>query len=486
MHYSQELRMPRAVGATPTTRRAAFGLTLAPLAAPRLAGAQQRQEPGGARVVRPASAGAPSITLSPHEPGTLYETVRGAGAIWNTTANVANVARLGYAVVRPDFVWRDAGTEVAVPNGGTAAVPIAPRLAATGDFVKLYDADDPNRISADSGRATVLQGRTGGGAPARADVDFARAWIAPLTLGVNVERGWAWGVPGGVPAFAAYLKRLGLTHVRLFYPWRPGLAMLGEPAPAIPPTEAQFARILDAAAQYIAAGLKVELAMTDVIGMDEDLLPHGAAVTRHIAAAARSIKALSFDSTKIAIGAWNELAGDADYSAYQAEWYAILRAALPGHVLVLGSNYWQHRSRLIDRPPFVRTDGRTIWPIHSYETMSAAEWATVRDQLRAWSAAFGDLVVMWSETGLGDPSAQRTDPAAWLANMRDMFPAMAEFRPTVWAVTYGGGGRLNRSSTDPTLLPALESAVVRLQRDIAAQLGVSEPPPPTAGSRRQR
>src|SRR3712207_3792667 len=86
--------MPRAIRATPTTRRAALGLTLAPLGAPRLAGGQQRKE-GAARVVRPAPAGAPSITLSPREPGTLYETVRGAGVTWNTTANVANVARLG-------------------------------------------------------------------------------------------------------------------------------------------------------------------------------------------------------------------------------------------------------------------------------------------------------------------------------------------------------------------------------------------------------
>ncbi len=462
--------MPRPIGAAPATRRAALGLTLATPGAPRLADAQQRREPGAVGV-RPAPAGAPAITLSPHEPGTLYETVRSAGVTWNTTADVANVPRLGYAVVKTDFAWRDAGTVVTVPNGGTAAVPITPRLVATGDFVKLYDADAPNRISVDSGRATILQGQTRGGAPAQADVDFAKAWIAPLTLGVNVERGWAWGVPGGVPAFAAYLKRLGLTHVRLFYPWRPGFAMLREPAPTIPPTGAQFARILDAAARYIAAGLKVELAMTDVIGMTEDLLPHGAAVTRHITAAAQWIKARNFDPTRIAIGAWNELAGDADYSAYQAEWHAILRAALPGYVLVLGSNYWQHRSRLIDRPPFVRTDGRTIWPIHSYETMSAAEWTRVRDQLRAWSAAFGGLAVMWSETGLGHLSTQVTDPAAWLANMRSMFPAMSEFRPTVWAVTYGGAWRLNKSSTDPTLLPSLERAFIQLQRGIAAQRG---------------
>ena len=142
---------------------------------------------------------------------------------------------------------------------------------------------------------------------------------------------------------------------------------------------------------------------------------------------------------------------------------------------MLGSNYCNHSSRLIDRPPFVRTDGRTIWPIHSSETMSAAEWATVRDQLRAWSAAFGGLVVMWSETGLGHPSTQGTDPAAWLANMRSMFPAMSEFRPTVWAVTYGGEWRLNKSSTDPTLLPSLERAFIQLQRDIAVQRGREGP-----------
>ena len=105
----------------------------------------------------------------------------------------------------------------------------------------------------------------------------------------------------------------------------------------------------------------------------------------------------------------------------------------------------------------------------------ATEWTTVRDQLRAWSAAFGGLVVMWSETGLGNSSTQGTDPAAWLANMRDMFPAMSEFRPTVWAVTYGGGWRLNKSSTDPTLLPSLERAFIQLQRDIAAQRGREGP-----------
>lgn len=425
-----------------------------------------------------------SLSIEPNALGTVYEPFLGAGAPVTFTIKAAGVRRVGYVVMKSsDYSWRGAMTVVEDPPPSFQATV---RIVASGDVIRVMDADDPGFATL-SGLATVALDPAAGQPPDPADIAFAKAWTAPLAFGADLERDWAWNPAGmgtaGVHAVAAFLKGRGVDYVRLFYRWRPAVDM-GDGTGL--PTKEQFARILDAAAVYMSYGLKVILDCCDVLEAWNDFLHHEGLIYQHITNCAAWIAERNFDRNRFAVGPVNEWAGDDDYTVHQRAFHAILRAALPRFLLVCGSNGWKHYSRLIASRPFV-VDGLTIWDFHSYDARTAAEWAAIADQISAWAAANGGLVCMWTEAGLGYAGwwnngvyimGQEDDPAAWVRNLAAMFPAMARFRPGVWAWTGGGFWRVNLSASDYALRPELDAPFAALVPLLRAELGIGADPDP--------
>lgn len=309
------------------------------------------------------------------------------------------------------------------------------------------------------------------------DLAFARAWIRPLTLGGNLERRWAWAVPDGPAAFASYFKgTLKGDNLRLFYPYRPAYDMDGA-GNTDPPTRAQFARILDATETYVDAGLKIRLFTADVLTTWEDLDSAGRAkMQAHTTNAAAWIKERNFPNGMVGVGAWNECGGTDDaYPAFQTEQLGILRQALPDHVLFAGQDNWQHYGRLISQPVYIN-DGRMIWPIHAYEQKDAAGWQAVASQVEAWSQANGGLVATFDEAGPCD-AGNRTNYGSFIGNLNTLVPAMAKYRPVLWAFTYGSDYRINIDGGNAHLASDFQAAFIGWQQQLAASLAISDPAP---------
>ena len=300
------------------------------------------------------------------------------------------------------------------------------------------------------------------------DLAAAQAFVAPLVLGANVERGFAYDMPGVSPtsstAYWTYLKdTVGLTHVRMFYPWRPSFEMGGGGPGNAPPDAGRFNRILDAAEQANKAGLKVFLDCTDVMGLEDFTGSNGAATETHIANCARWTADHHMDPTMFALGPVNEWAGGDDnttFNDHRLHFHGVLRAALPGYVLTTGPGYWKSRDWLYDAARKFTTfdDLRVVYEWHEYSTLDVAGWTSEEAKLDGWRKAHGGRPTICGEAGPGWPdesygSGKLGDfPAAWIGRYRDLLPAIAADRPSVWAITYGGSLRLNKAGDDPHVM----------------------------------
>ena len=297
------------------------------------------------------------------------------------------------------------------------------------------------------------------------DLAAAQAFIEPLVLGMNIERGWAWSMPSANPTgstdYWAYLKNTaGLTHVRLFYPWRSSFAMGGGGPNNEPPDQASFNRILDAAGRAIEAGLKVFLDCADVMGVEDLAGDNGVAAESHVANCAAWTASRGFDPSMLAIGAVNEWAFGDDNTTFnetRQHYHDVLRAKLPGYVLTTGPGWWKTRSWIYDASkkfvPFA--DLRVLYEWHSYSTLDADGWTAEEAKLAAWRAANGGRPTICGEVGPGywedqvngTPMAQAT--WAWPGLFQGMLPSIAAERPSLWAITDGSDYRFNKSDSDP-------------------------------------
>jgi hypothetical protein len=332
------------------------------------------------------------------------------------------------------------------------------------------------------------------GAPLPADdLAAAQAFVEPLTLGFNVERGWAWALPGQSSTtstrYWSYLKNTAhATHVRLFYPWRPSITMGGGGANNSPPDEAAFDRILDAAAQAIAAGLKVFVDFTDVMGTEDFEGANGNATRAHLANAAKWSSERNLDKAMIAYGPVNEWAGGDDnvlYAGHRQAAQDTLRRELPGYVLTTGPAYWKSRDYLYDPAkkfePFA--DLRVIYEWHHYSSIDAAGWESEERKLADWRARNGGRPTVCGEAGPGywdeivDGQRLAQNAAAWPSRFLGQLPAIAKERPSVWAITYGGEYRVNKPGDDPHVLdgsngqPNLLAAFVQSETAMRRTLG---------------
>lgn len=150
-------------------------------------------------------------------------------------------------------------------------------------------------------------------------VSAAKTFVSDLKLGINVERGRAWYLSdfGSGTVGYSYYKVLGITHVRLFYPFRPSLNMGGSAGVDIAPTKAEFVRLLNSAKNANNAGLKVMLDLLDVMEAHDFSGSRQALVDNYVRMAAQAIKEYNFDPKMFAVGAVNEWAGGGSGDAYK-------------------------------------------------------------------------------------------------------------------------------------------------------------------------
>ena len=294
------------------------------------------------------------------------------------------------------------------------------------------------------------------------DLGAARAFMQPLTVGFNVERGWAWSIPGGVPANAQYLKSLGVTHVRLFYPWSPSANYGVDPGNP----NSQMQAFLDAAGQWIAGGLTVFVDCTDLMGVD-DFNNSKNAIYQEVTDMAQMAAAHHFPTDKFAMGPINEWVGDDGnggdpFGQYRNDLHAIIRSALPGYVLTVSSEYWDYYGRLLHLTPM--SDKRVVYAFHAYEShANSSEWQNaVVKPITDWSTKNGRLPVFMGEAG---PWSED-----WVSWSNSTMPALSVFRPAFWAITYGSALRLNKSGSDASLNADAESFIIGAAKAAQAAL----------------
>jgi hypothetical protein len=323
------------------------------------------------------------------------------------------------------------------------------------------------------------------------DLTAAQEFLRPLTLGVNVERTWAWERDA---AFWTYLKNdVHATHVRLFYPWKPSEQRGGGGPGNAQPSAQQVDRIVDAAERAIAAGLKVFVDCTDVIDLFELQGQHAGKVETQVALCAERFAARNLDPNMVALGPVNEFAGsdNATWNPIRRDLHELMRANLPGYVLTTGAANWKGRAELFDPAKGFETfdDLRVIYEWHHYSTLNADGWKNVAQRLRDWRSANGDRPTYCGECSPGfwdDPvgnnklqfSQWAWPQWAWPDRYAAQLVNIAAERPTLWAVTYGNSFRLNKSGSDPHLMdgsngqPNLRGMFIQQAEVIRNQLGL--------------
>lgn len=199
------------------------------------------------------------------------------------------------------------------------------------------------------------------------------------------------------------------------------------------------------------------------LGTEDFSGSNGDATEIEIGNCATWVAARGFDPTMLAVGPVNEWAGGDDNTTYndtRQHYHDVLRAALGGHVLTTGPSYWKSRDRLHDPGYKFKTfdDLRVIYEWHEYSTLDAAGWQAEESKLAGWRDANGGRPTVCGEAGAGywgdqfNGDALDYAPWAWPGLFNGMLPAIAMEAPSIWAVTYGGSYRINKSGGDPHLM----------------------------------
>jgi hypothetical protein len=356
--------------------------------------------------------------------------------------------------------WRFEGTALKGPGGKCLDVPGA--NSANGTQLSIWS------CHGGSNQQWALEA----GAPGGGSTPPAHAFLQGLTFGINVERGRAWYLSdfGSGTQGYTYFRNMGITHVRLFYPWRPSQNMGGSAGVDVAPTRAEFERILDSAANANRAGLKVFIDLLDVMGSEDFAGGREAMVDAYVRMATTAFKERNFDPRMAAVGPVNEWAGgdggnawadgnNPTYNGHRARLMRIMRGILPNHTLIDGPSYWKHYEQLM-KADFQRTgDANVVYDVHSYDWNSydGAHWADVSSRVKAWQQANGNPAVIWGESGFGWGNEQ--DVGSWLTPMDHFAQYLMPFRPTLWAVTDGNAFRMNPDPSSHVLHWQLEERI---------------------------
>lgn len=323
----------------------------------------------------------------------------------------------------------------------------------------------------------------------------ARAWVAPLTIGVNVERFRASTLSYGTAplrtntAYWAYLKSLGFSHVRFSLPWRTQTDMSGLGwVNGVEPADADLDPLLDASETAIRAGLKVIYTCTDTVGAD--FLFYGAAIESVLARTAVRISQRGqtrLPPTMFAVSPFFALdfATNLECNGYRLAAHRILRERLPDYVLVTGAAKSSAPSLLLASDWQMTPDAKVICEIQEMVGTPTATFLQGQAiNFAAFSAAHSGVPVMATSVAAGTQS-YGTD---WATHMDLYSTYLPQVRQTHWSITNGSWYNLATSTTDLTIRSALIYPIAKADATIQnstawkqANPGVTPkpiPPPP--------
>lgn len=369
------------------------------------------------------------------------------------------------------------GTVAYVETTGSVTVDVP--ILKSGEFYKAMPPTGSTASAKDSPSFTVSGGTT---EPQPAtDAQVAQAFVKGLTTGWNIERGSAWSLRynnvnlSSGTAYYDYLRGLGVTHVRFFYPWRPDRDMLssGQTGDNIPTNE-NIDRLLNAAQQAIAAGLPVFLDCTDVMELSAYNSYPTAVESFLDRFAVRVAGRTALTPAKFALGAFQELAAQSNnaFNALRLKGHTILRKRLPNHVLITGSAGWNSPSVLFDSNWAMVADKRVIAQWHDYNgspTASGLQAQMVKSN--DFSARNGGIPVVAGECGYDDNThtAQAANIDRWVSHM-DLYSKYCGMNRPMWWIVTGSGNdwRGNISTSDPTLVAKISDATKKSNTTIRA------------------
>lgn len=389
-----------------------------------------------------------------------------------TTRNMSSVGWVRVGGQSTGYAWQTQPVYAAT-NG---SLNISPAINNSGEFIKAVPPEGSTVPAKDGPSFTVV----GTVDPVISDdAAAAKAFVAPLTSGMNIERGSPWNfsydgkaLNAGV-AYYTYLKGLGLTHVRFFYPYRPDQDMEGNGITGDnTPQNSHIDRMLDACSWAINAGLKVFVDMTDVVE-DYELAEHWTAVKAYIDRfAIRAAGRSALTTSMFCLGPFNELAQreNPSFNSYRLEAHNIIRARLPNHVLMTSGSYWGNPDYLVKSDWAMVSDKRVVAQWHIYDhDITQARLTDQRNYLDAFQSRNGGIPTIGGEVGYGnhgwpDPGTgleiptQNGNLAKWVTNQGLYSRYLGMERPIWWCITKGTWWQANRSASDPRLRPELEQA----------------------------
>lgn len=329
-------------------------------------------------------------------------------------------------------------------------------------------------------------------------IDAGRAWVAAQAgLRANIERGRVWTLGDFTSGTASYLKlkSQGVVGVRIFFPWRYSVDMMGIGVNNLP-SDASRESFMNAATNALRAGLYVQMDLMDVLDTP-DVIDTAAARSATLAHTTRFAEQIvdkaardGWDWSKIAIGPVNEWAGadNNTYNSIRLELHRILRERLPQQaILVTNGAYWGDL-RTLDNSLALPTDGGPLTvQIHNYSDVNAARnsshWAWMQQEALRWSDANGGVSVTLGEYGIWDGANDHgylTNTSLAAAMTTAIAEGAPELRPAIWTIT-SVGAWYNVNNQDGSLTDdvaaAFASGTARIRQLADAPAEGSTPPP---------
>lgn len=301
------------------------------------------------------------------------------------------------------------------------------------------------------------------------DLSFAKAWLAPLATGLNIER------EAGAGRDAAYFTRLknnGITHVRFFVPTKASWGFASNDT---------LNNYFNSVAAAVSVDMRVHIDAQDIVEPGD---VENSGTIGYVQRFGDQFAARNFDPKMVILGAVQEYAymTNAYYQPFRVNYHNALRQRLPNHIIVDNSADWGAPYTLINGSFVINSDKRKIYQWHLYpgDANQVAPMTSLGNDVRTW-ANNQNVAVYCGEIGMGDSSGAN-------AQNFGLFPAVIDAaargfghqRPTHWTITNGSWWRFNKADSydikDEFIQPIKDStAFIKSQGYYTAASTLSSP-----------
>ena len=286
---------------------------------------------------------------------------------------------------------------------------------------ELFEIADEFTVFRDGGGVSITLA-PGTPAPIGTALQKAQAVVAPLRLGVNIERGEPVFDGWVNDAFLAKIKEQGLTHIRLFPNSGGSYSLYSQND-----MTHWYNIVANATENY---GILVHLDFLDI--MDENQI-RTADVENYIRACADSVAARNFNPNLAIFGVCNEyMAGtNVGFEEPRERLTNILHEKLPNHVIVTNSADWGNPWTLVNGTMKVYPSKPRIHQWHWYpdpESQAVAE--DVNFYLKKWCRDESAVTI----NGEYNVNNYPTEYHRWPGVIRNAFKGMPEQRTTMWSI----------------------------------------------------